>query len=85
VPKRSLQFYRHFILLGALYMLAVPFTIFASFFFEAYSRQFVFTLTTNMVQLISNGMMIYQQASTQSRYHKASINNAGILPMGKVN
>ena len=49
IPKRSLHFYRSFILLGGLYMLAVPFTIFASFFFSPYNRQYLFTLTYNLV------------------------------------
>lgn len=49
IPKRSEKFYRTFIILGSLYLLSVPFTIIASYLFKAYNRQFVFTLTTNLV------------------------------------
>jgi len=75
IPKRSQSFYRQFVLLGAVYMLAIPFTIFAAYFFEPYSRQYLFTLTSNLVQLVANGFMVYQQSSTRSTYFKASLNN----------
>lgn len=84
IPKRSEKFYRAFTLLGTVYMLSVPFTIFASYFFQPYNRQFVFTLTTNIVQLIATALMIYQQSSTHSGYFKASLNAQGILPTGKL-
>ena len=82
IPNRAQSFYRQFVLLGGIYMLAVPFTIFASYFFEPYNRQYLFTLTSNFMQLASNAFMIYQQSSTRSNYFKASLNNQGILPTG---
>ena len=84
IPNRAKSFYKAFVTFGILYMLSVPLTIFASFLFPPYQRQFVYTLTTNLVQLISIGMMIYQQSSSRSGYFKASLNSQGILPTGKL-
>jgi Rhodopsin-like GPCR transmembrane domain len=84
IPRRSEKFFKSFTILGTMYMLSVPFTIFASYFFQPYNRQYIFTLTTNFVQLISTALMIYQQSSTQSHYFKASLNAQGILPTGKL-
>ena len=49
IPKRSEEFHRKFIVLGAVYLLTVPCTIFGSYFFPPYSRQYMFTITTNIV------------------------------------
>lgn len=38
IPKRAEKFYITFTFLGGIYMLAVPFTIFASFLFQPYNR-----------------------------------------------
>lgn len=83
VPKRSEQFFRVFSMLGSAYMLAVPVTIVACYGFQPYNRQFVYTLTTNMVQLASIATMIHQHSSTRSQYFKASINSQGVLPLEK--
>lgn len=59
IPKRSLDFYRILIYLGALYMISTPLTIFASYFFQPYDRQYFYTLSTHMVQLITAVLFLY--------------------------
>lgn len=85
IPKRSLDFYRILIYLGALYMISTPLTIFSSYFFQPYDRQYFYTLCTHMVQLVTVVLFLYQLSSTKTKYFKASMGANGILPMDKHN
>ncbi|CDW71798.1 integral membrane protein gpr180-like [Stylonychia lemnae] len=83
IPKKSTRFHRVFTLLGCVYMLNVPLTIIACYFFQPYNRQFLYTMSTNVVQAITLGSMLQQQSSNKSGYKKASMESDGILPMNK--
>ncbi len=48
IPKRSLEIYRYFFLLGCAYFMIIPACIFVSYSFEDYNRQYFYTLTTNL-------------------------------------
>jgi len=58
IPRKAEKFYKTFLIFGNIYMLDVPLTILASYMFPPYQRQFLFFLTSNMVQLISTALMI---------------------------
>jgi hypothetical protein len=59
IPNRAKGFYKAFVTFGTAYMLSVPLTIFASYLFPPYQRQYVYTITTNLVQLVSICLMVY--------------------------
>ena len=58
IPKKSKDFHRRLVLLGSLYLLTIPMTLIASFFFQPFDRQFFFTLMTNLSQLAANGLLL---------------------------
>ena len=49
IPKRAVEFNRILIVLGSAYFMTIPVTIFSSYFLMPYSRQFFFTMATNIV------------------------------------
>ena len=53
IPRRSIEFYRPFFVLGCAYFMIVPFSIIAQNFFEPYNRQYFYTFMTNIAQMIT--------------------------------
>jgi hypothetical protein len=65
--------------------MAIPLAVFLSYSLEEYNRQFFYTLMTNLAQIVTACILLYQQSSTKTKYFKSSITGQGILPMNKIN
>lgn len=66
-------------LLGACYLLAIPVSIFVSFCFEPYERQYIYTLVSEMAMFAANTTMLYLLSSPKSTYRKTSLDDAGLV------
>ena len=64
--------------MGTAYLLAVPFTILVCFIYEAYERQYMYTLVSQMIMFGANATMFYLLSSPKSTYRKASTDDAGL-------
>ena len=65
-------------IVGASYLLAIPVSIFVSFCFEPFERQYVFTLVSEMAMFAANTTMLYMLSSSKSTYRKTSLDDAGL-------
>jgi len=65
-------------MLGAAYFLAVPLSVFISFMFEPYERQYVYTLVSEMAMFAANATLFYLFSSPKSAYRKSSTDDAGL-------
>jgi F0F1-type ATP synthase assembly protein I len=48
IPKRSIEIYRYFLILGCLYFMIIPGTVFLSYSLQEYNRQYFYSLVTNL-------------------------------------
>ena len=62
--------------LGAAYMLAVPFCVVLTFVFEPWERQYIYTLSTELIMFGANATMFYLLSSKRSTYRKSSTDDA---------
>lgn len=73
IPKRSVSIYRIFLILGIAYFSIVPVSLLLTYLYPPFQRQYLYTLVSNMGQVIAAGILLYQQSSTRTGYFKASI------------
>ena len=74
--KEHLQYLESLLVLGAAYLLAIPFTVLVCFLFEPYERQYVYSLTSEAIMFGANAAMFYMLSSPKSTYRKTSTDDA---------
>jgi len=68
-------------MMGSVYMLAVPMTITTTFFFAPFERQYVFSLMTHTLMFSTNILLLFQVSYKGSSYMNANLDALGVLPM----
>jgi hypothetical protein len=68
-------------MMGSVYMLAVPMSITTTFFFSPYERQYVFSLLTHTLMFSTNMLLLFQVSYKGSSYMSANLDALGVLPM----
>ena len=81
IEARSRAYFKMFLFGASAYLLAVPLSISASWFYEPYERQFQFILTSHVLMFSTNIALFFQVTYKGSAYQGANLDALGLLPM----
>ena len=70
--KEAVSYIQSLSVVGSAYMMAIPATVFVTFLYEPYERQYVYILVSEVLMFGANTLLLYLLASSNSSYRKAS-------------